>query len=197
MSTCRAILLEVKRRVGDTVASVPGEVDLMAHLNSALRMLWNYGGMINSSKLHTKQTFTGSGNEITFDGLPMKIVSVFDNTAKRLVLPINVVYDGYEMWNPSSPRYLVNGDIIELLPVDSYASHDVSVLYIPEFTELTDRDADIPFPSYLDQYVIDMTLSALAGSLSVEAVNSAVQSGNALTDYFRGGARYVTGTPPW
>lgn len=197
MSTCRDIILEVKRRLGDVNAPVPGETDLMAFLNMALRAVWNYGAMLNSSRLMRKIERAGPGPIVELGAAPMKVIAVLDKASNRKLYPINDPYGGAQLDDQRAGRYLLSGDEIQLLPEDKYEDHDVQILLIPQFEKISERSDEIPFPFLLDQYVIEFTILAIGGQLGHAALLEAVSTGNPMTDYFRGGSRIISGTPPW
>ena len=199
MSTCRDILLEIKRRLGDTNAPVPGEVDMMAFLNKALRGMWNYGAMLVSPVLQSIDRFQGTGHTLTLPEQTIRIRSVYDHALNRNIYPVSPMYGMLNDTLDTKRRFRFLGDRIELYPQDDSEQFDLSVCRIPEFVPLKLRSDDLPFPSHLDGMVVEWTL-AIASKKDAELSDVSpgqLPQGNMLTEYFRGGARLLTGRGPW
>ena len=94
MITARAILLEVKRRLGDTNTPYPDEVDALAFLNRALLGIYNYGVYMNSSILRKVVEYTTDavGEATVTDGIA-KIFGVANKTDSRILVPLYSLTD--------------------------------------------------------------------------------------------------------
>jgi len=200
MSTARSILLEIKRRLGDVNAAVPGETDLMAALNRALRGIWNHGARLRSQRLRKNERFTSAvDNTVEIDDGALHILGVYDHETGRRIFPLRsssaflrAAVEGLET------GFVMSGRSITVYP--DTGNIDVTVCYIPEFTPLTDRGDDLPFPPMLDDITVEWTVALLRGKRdSVSDVEPALlPHGNTLSDYFRGPIpRMPTGRGPW
>lgn len=201
MSKCRDILLEVKRRLGDVNAPVPGEVDMMAFLNRALRGAWNFGARLWSPVLQKIVRVTeATGYSSTLSEEPFTVISAYDHTNARNIYPVDN-WGGFLADTLGDTRkYRVVGTTFEVYPQSGDEGIDISICYVPEFTPLTDRDDDIPFSSRLDNIIIEWALSLITkgdpgtGELDPGLITHA----STLSEYFRGTSpRYLTGYGPW
>ena len=200
MSTARSVMLEIKRRLGDVNASVPGETDLLAFLNRALRGMWNYGTNLKSPSIQKTIHLTeATGNSVIVDEGVGALLAVRDNTLGRF-LPQTDLTDALDRdIRGGDRRYVATGNIIELFPSDTDGV-DVTIVYIPEFIPLEDRDSELPFPTRLDDIVVEWVIALLTTkNQSVSDVEPAlVQHRATLNEYFRGLSRKLpTGIFPW
>ena len=200
MSTARSILLEIKRRLGDVNAAVPGETDLMAALNRALRGIWNYGAHLRSPVLRKVGRFASEGeNSVTAEDGVLHVLGVYDHAAGREIAPLRSSGAALHAAVSGEERgYLVSGGTITVYPDEESA--DLTVCYIPEFTPLADRGDDLPYSSRLDDVIVEWTIALLRGKRNtVSDVEPALlPHGNTLSDYFRGPVPQMpTGRGPW
>ncbi len=200
MSTARSVMLEIKRRLGDVNASVPGETDLLAFLNRALRGMWNYGTNLKSPSIQKTIHLTeATGNSVIVDEGVGALLAVRDNTLGRF-LPQTDLTDALDRdIRGGDRRYVATGNVIELFPSDTNGV-DLTLVYIPEFLPMEDRDDFLPFPSLLDDVIAEWVVALLTKKTStVSDVEPAlIQHRNTLNEYFRGLSRRLpTGRCPW
>lgn len=204
MITARAILLEVKRRLGDTNTPYPDEVDALAFLNRALLGIYNYGVYMNSSILRKVVEYTTDavGEATVTDGIA-KIFGVANKTDSRILIPLYSLTDVLSIagLEGASPYYQTSGDKITLYPATT-ETKEIAVDYIPQFVKLANRSSTIPFGDELFNVVVDWTVAIIQGKqATVSDFEFANGSGyaNTLSQYFRGkqSSRLITGQGPW
>lgn len=204
MITARAILLEVKRRLGDTNTPYPDEVDALAFLNRALLGIYNYGVYMNSSILRKVVEYTTDavGEATVTDGIA-KIFGVANKTNSRILSPLRNITDVFlgESLENTVPYYQTSGDKITLYPATTEAKTLV-VDYIPQFVKLEDRDDTVAFGDELFNVVVDWVVALIQGKqTTVSDFEFANGNGYAttLSQYFRGkqSSRMITGQGPW
>lgn len=204
MITARAILLEVKRRLGDTNTPYPDEVDALAFLNRALLGIYNYGVYMNSSILRKVVEYTTDavGEATVADGIA-KIFGVANKTNSRILSPLRNITDVFlgESLENTAPYYQTSGDKITLYPATTEAKTLV-VDYIPQFVKLEDRDDTVAFGDELFNVVVDWVVALIQGKqTTVSDFEFANGNGYAttLSQYFRGkqSSRMITGQGPW
>lgn len=204
MITARAILLEVKRRLGDTNTPYPDEVDALAFLNRALLGIYNYGVYMNSSILRKVVEYTTDavGEATVTDGIA-KIFGVANKTDSRILVPLYSLTDALSIagLEDASPYYQTSGDQISLYPATTEVK-EIAVDYIPQFVKLANRSSTIPFGDELFNVVVDWTVAIIQGKqATVSDFEFANGNGyaNTLSQYFRGkqSSRLITGQGPW
>lgn len=204
MITARAILLEVKRRLGDTNTPYPDEVDALAFLNRALLGIYNYGVYMNSSILRKVVEYTTDavGEATVTDGIA-KIFGVANKTDSRILVPLYSLTDVLSIagLEDASPYYQISGDQISLYPATTEVK-EIAVDYIPQFAKLANRSSTIPFGDELFNVVVDWTVAIIQGKqATVSDFEFANGNGyaNTLSQYFRGkqSSRLITGQGPW
>lgn len=206
MTTARDILLEVKRRLGDTNAPYPDEADALAYLNRALLGVYNYGAYKNSDRLRVVGEFASgeNGAVVIHDGVSVVNGAICKDTSRVLSFYKNLVdYMAIDAWGDGPIAYavLANGTGIKLYPVPPKPV-TVVVDYIPQFSKVKKRNDAVPFCPQLENVICDWTCGLILGRQgSVSDLEFAVSQGfaNTLGQYFRGPAAHSVncGQGPW
>jgi|GEM_PF-2469689 len=197
MSTARDLLLEIKRQIGDVNASVPNETDLLAFLNRALGGLWNYGARLNSPVLYKYELFTSENGSIPIPGGIMRVKSVADHDTgcRILAVPLDYAVAMSGRMDEKNRRYVLSPTKIDIYPLNIPILADV--IYMPYFTRLTSRDANLPFPPELDNAILNMTVGLISGK-DTDMIMASAPYGNAVSRFFRGrGCNAIVGHGPW
>jgi len=204
MTTARAILLEVKRRLGDTNTPYPDEVDALAFLNRALLGIYNYGVYMNSSLLRKISEYSTNSTGVATipDGIA-KVFGVANKDKGQILAPMYELIDMMSIQNvtEASPWYRADDGTITLQPA-TVSPVTLLVDYIPAFSKLANRSSDIPFSDSIFNVIVDWVVLLIQGKQgSSSDIEFAVSSGyaNTLSQYFRGkqSSRMITGQGPW
>lgn len=202
----RDVLLEIKRRLGDTNSPFPDEADALAFLNRALLAINNYGLYRHSERLkviETKQSGTGGSVAIT-DGIS-SISNVIHKSSEVPLFRINNATDlmAISDSNPAPQGYTLSktNDSITIVPAPT-AGTEFVIEYIPQFKKLTKRTDAVPFCPELETVISDWTCALIAGKQSsVSDIDFAANQGyaNTLGNYFRSVDRRteLIGHGPW
>lgn len=206
MSTAREIILEVKRKLGNVNAAVPDETDILAHLNSALRGIWNYAIEIDSPRLETTENYIcDTTGDITLSFKPVKMSSVINMTRHRIVeryAPRGAALLRVTAYASGVMGYQETLTGIHLIYTGTYTGGDtIRVTYYPEYTPLADRDSDLPFASSINNVVIAWTVRQILegqNAMTADMANAMQVPSNSLVQYFEGHAdEHYLGNGPW
>ena len=206
MSTARDVLLEVKRRLGDTNTPTPNEADALAFLNRALLGVYNYGIYMRSERLKKVGAFQ-SGDNGTVE-IPDKVWAIFDIGCKdnrKILSQYTGLLDYFELEDvsggPSAYSVDPSQERIKLYP-EPETPVTVVIDYVPELKRLTKRSENVPFTPDLQNVLVDWTCALILGKQTgVSDYEFAIASGyaNTLGQYFRGidKRREIIGRGPW
>lgn len=204
MTTARAILLEVKRQLGDTNTPYPNEVDALAFLNRALLGIYNYGIYKASSMVRKISDFTtdASGEATVGDGLA-KIFGVAIKDENRIIDPLDGIADvlAANQVDKITPWYTSTGNKINLYPADRGVK-TITVDYAPSFVKLPNRSAEVPWCPELESVIMSWSLGLIQGKQQgISDIEFATVNGfgNTLSQYFRGRSygNGLIGCGPW
>lgn len=206
MTTARDVLLEVKRRLGDTNTPTPNEADALAFLNRALLGIYNYGIYRQSDRLKKVEEFQSGENGVVV--IPDKVWALFGvgckDNSKILAHYQNLMdYFALDERNEGPAAYAI-GPTQEWIKLYPAPKEPVTVVieYIPELKKLTKRSEDVPFTPDLENIVVDWTCGLILGKQSsMSDYEYATSHGyaNTLGQYFRGvdKRREIVGHGPW
>lgn len=204
MITARAILLEVKRRLGDTNTPYPDEVDALAFLNRALLGMYNYGVYMNSTLLRKIETYdTDAVGVAEISGGIAKIYAVASKTDGKI---LSASYGLTQAMRSSEAQdapswYKVEDNKVVLCP-PSKSVKNLVLDYIPAFTKITNRATELQLNDSLFNVAVDWVVALIQGKqATVSDMEFANSNGyaNTLSQYYRGktGSQMITGQGPW
>lgn len=204
MVTARAVLIEVKRRLGDVNTPYPDELDALAYLNRALLGIYNYGVHLNSPML--KQVLEASSDDdgiVTVSDGIVRVYLVVLRDSARVLLPYEGMADIMGNLSPEAdPRwYKAYADKIQIIPSPG-KSRDIAMEYIPELAPIADRDDELPVSRTLENVLVDWTVALIKDKqMTVSDIEFAAFLGvaNTLSNYYRGRevGRRIVGRGPW
>ena len=206
MTTARDVLLEVKRRLGDTNTPTPNEADALAFLNRALLGIYNYGIYRQSDRLKKVDEFRSHRGGIV--RIPDKVWAIFgvvcEDNRKILSHYKNLIdYFSVDTCSGGPVAYAIDPkqEWIKLYPTPEKPV-TVVVEYIPSFRKLRKRSDDVPFTPDLENIIVDWTCGVILGkqgSMSDYEYATAQGYGNTLGQYFRGIDKRteLVGHGPW
>lgn len=203
MTTARAILLEVKRRLGDTNIAYPDEADALAFLNRALLGIYNYAIYKSSPRIRkvAEVTTNATGSATVADGLA-KVFGVADKEKSRILSPLDGIADVLSAVQAGdvSPYYTATDNAISVYPAATQAK-TLILDYVPVFVKLAKRSDEVLFCPELENVIIEWTIGLIAGKQqTVNDIEFANLNGyaNTLSSYFRGKTtKGLVGCGPW
>lgn len=203
MTTARDVLLEVKRRLGDTNTPTPNEADALAFLNRALLGIYNYGIYRQSDRLKKIEEFRSKDGGIV--KVPDKIWAIFGAACKdngKILSHYSTLADCCAC--SSAPVAYAVGPSQEWIKLYPAPEKPVTVVieYIPELKKLKKRSDDVPFTPDLENVIVDWVCNLILGKQStLSDYEYAVMHGhaNTLGQYFRGidKRKEIVGRGPW
>lgn len=206
MTTARDVLLEVKRRLGDTNTPTPNEADALAFLNRTLLGIYNYGIYRQSDRLKKVEEFQSGEDGVV--AIPDKIWAIFGaackDNSKILSHYRNLMdYFAVDGCNCGPVAYAI-GPTQEWIKLYPAPEEPVTVVieYIPELKKLRKRSDEVPFTPDLENIIVDWTCGVILGrqgSMSDYEYATAQGYGNTLGQYFRGIDKHteLVGHGPW